>query len=238
MGVMGGTFNPVHIGHLRAAEEAIEFLRLDGFWFIPAAVPPHKADPEILPFEHRWQMLRLATEGNPRFHLSDLEQKLSGKSYTVRTLTRLGEDFSSGTELYFLLGLDAFWELDSWWHYDELFGLARMAVLRRPGYKEKDLEPFLRQKVSGDYAWDSEGQCFRHPALLPVHYLHVTALDISSSGIRRLLKENRSIRYLVSDAVMRYIKKNSLYTSGGRKAANHHRNEESNKSWSRKKSSL
>lgn len=214
-GVMGGTFNPVHIGHLRAAEEAIEMLDLDTFLFIPAAVPPHKSDPEIQDFEHRWEMLRLATQGNPRFQLSDLERKLPGKSYTVKTLTKLQEVFSEETDLYFLLGLDAFLELDTWWRYKELFRLAHMVIVRRPGYREKDLVPFLNEKISSDYRWDDVCGCFQHPELRSVYYLQITPLDISSSQIRHLRAKKRSIRYLVPDEVMRYIEKADLYHAEG-----------------------
>lgn len=215
MGIMGGTFNPVHIAHLRAAEEAMEMLDLDTFVFLPAAIPPHKSDAMILPFEHRWKMLRLATQENPRFHLSDLEQTLSGKSYTVKTLTRLREVLSDKTDLYFLVGLDAFLEIDTWWRYRELFRLARIVIARRPGYREEELSVFLKQKVSPRYSPDEADHCFRHPDLHPIYYLRTTRLDISSSLIRRLLTEKRSIRYLVPHEVMSYIKKLGLYRPKG-----------------------
>jgi len=210
-GVMGGTFNPVHIGHLRAAEEAVEILGLETFFFIPSAVPPHKPNPRLVAFEHRWRMLELAVESNPRFRLSDMEARMPGKSYTVRTLQRLGESLPPGGRLYFLLGMDAFLELDTWWRYLELFQLARLAVLQRPGFAETEMGPFLHSKVSSDYAWDEARRCFRHPRLLPVHYPAVQGLAVSSTRIRRLTAENRSIRYLVSDAVMGYIVEHGLY---------------------------
>jgi nicotinate-nucleotide adenylyltransferase len=213
MGILGGTFNPVHIGHLRAAEEAIEMLGLNAFLFVPAAAPPHKEAPDILCYDDRLEMLRLAVHGNPRFQLSEIERELQGKSYTVRTLGRLREQTFGTVELYFLVGMDAFLEIETWWRYKQLFSLAHIAVFRRPGYKEERLEPYLHRKVSQDYEWDAKRGCFRHPHLLPVHYLPTTCLEISSSQIRALLLQKRSIRYLVSDEIMRYIETKQIYTT-------------------------
>ncbi len=211
LGVMGGTFNPVHIGHLRAAEEALEMLGLDSFFFIPSAVPPHKVDASILPFEHRWEMLRIAIEGHPRFRLSDLERRLSGKSYTVNSLRKLHEEMPGENDIFFLMGMDAFLELDMWWNYADLFDLAQIVAMRRPGYPEEELEAFLNSKVSPLFEWSPEANCFLHPCLQPVHYLKITHMAISSTLVRNLVARRRSIRYLVPDGVMRYIDKHSLY---------------------------
>jgi nicotinate-nucleotide adenylyltransferase len=211
VGILGGTFNPIHLGHLRAAEEALEILGLDSFLFIPSAVPPHKQDKAILPFEDRWEMLRIAIEGHPFFRLSDLEHRLSGKSYTVASLRKLNEELPGDAEIYFLVGMDAFLEINTWWHYTELFKLARMAALRRPGYPEEELEVFLKNKVSPLYEWDDDARCFHHPDLQPVYYLKTTHMAISSTQIRLLVREGKSIRYLVPDGVMRYIKETGFY---------------------------
>jgi len=210
-GILGGTFDPVHLGHLRIAEEASEALGFDCFLFVPAADPPHKPNKQITSFEHRWQMLEMALSNNPKFQLSDLEQKAFGKSYTVVTLTRLLETFSEETDLYFLVGMDSFLELDTWWHYRELFKLARIVVVQRPGYPEQKMEEFLRQKISADYKRDDETGVFTHPYLLPIHPMENTYMGISSTQIRRLVSEGRSIRYLVPDDVMSYIRKNNHY---------------------------
>ncbi|HOI94520.1 MAG TPA: nicotinate-nucleotide adenylyltransferase [Syntrophobacter fumaroxidans] len=211
IGIMGGTFDPVHFGHLRAAEETVEALELDALYFTPAATPPHKGGKAILDFDHRRRMLELAIRDHPKFALSDIERKLPGKSYTVVTLRRLLQDWANGVDLYFLVGLDAFLELNTWWHFQELFELARMCVLRRPPYDETAIEAFLRSKVSPDYAWEPGAQAFAHPGLLPVHYLCNTHLEISSTRIRELVARGRSIRYLVPPQVMRYIFQNELY---------------------------
>jgi nicotinate-nucleotide adenylyltransferase len=213
IGVLGGTFNPVHMGHLRAAEEAVETLRLDTFYFLPAPEPPHKPRQKIISFAHRWKMLNLAIADNPRLQASDLELRWSGKSYSVLTLNELHKENAAGSEVFFLLGLDAFLEINTWYHYRELFELACMVVLRRPSYCEEDLARMLRTEISGLYTWNSEGERFLHPSLLPVYYLKITRLDISSTQVRGLARQGKSIRYLVPPEVRSYIITNNLYSS-------------------------
>jgi nicotinate-nucleotide adenylyltransferase len=210
VGVMGGTFDPVHLGHLRAAEETVEALQLDFLLFIPAAVPPHKQGKSIVAFEHRRQMLQAAVEEHPKFRLTDIERRLPGKSYTAVTLQKLSEDCSNA-HFFFVVGLDAFLEMDTWWNYLEIFRLARMVVLRRPGYDESEVLGFLRERVSPLYSYSAGDVCYQHPHLLPVHYLNNTWLDISSTRIRQLVREGKSIRYLVLCEVMHYIHTNRLY---------------------------
>jgi nicotinate-nucleotide adenylyltransferase len=211
IGVMGGTFDPVHLGHLRAAEEAVEMLRLDTLLFVPAAAPPHKVGKSILPFEHRWRMLELAVKGHPCFELSDIENRLPGKSYTVVTLRKLREEIASLGDLYFLVGMDAFLEMNTWWHFKELFELAHMAVLRRPGYHEEEIGAFLNQNISSLYSRSSADGPFQHPYLCSVYCLENTHMGISSTRIRRLAANGGSIRYLVLSEVMSYINDKKLY---------------------------
>ena len=211
VGVMGGTFDPVHIGHLRTAEEAIEMLDLDRILFIPAAHPPHKPGRQILAYAHRYRMLELAILDHPRFQISDIERKLPGKSYTAITLRTLRENARQETELFFLIGLDAFLDLDTWWHYKELFQLAHMVVLRRPGYREEQVGEFLGRNVSSRFRGCGEAPCFIHPELLTVHYLENTRLGVSSTQIRLLVAQGRSIRYLAPGDVVGYIEKEGLY---------------------------
>lgn len=212
IGLMGGTFDPVHVGHLRAAEEAVEGLSLDSLLFIPAAVPPHKAGEGILPFEDRMRMLASVVDGNPRFSVSDVERRLPGKSYTVNTLRFLHDENQGGTEFFFLVGMDAFLEMDTWYHYKELFQLAHMVVMRRPGHADEEVGLFLKDKVSDGYDASGRDTCsFEHPQLLSVHLLHNTHFGISSTQIRALAVAGKSIRYLVLPAVMDYIVTNRLY---------------------------
>lgn len=211
VGILGGTFDPVHYGHLRAAEEAVELLELDRLLFIPAAAPPHKPDRLVASFEHRWRMLELALRDNTGFALSDIERRLPGKSYTVVTLRTLQEEMSAGIHLYFLVGLDAFLEVDTWWQFGDLFRLASMVVLRRPGYRMEALEAYLQRRISDGYVLDVKAGSFVHPTLLPVHYLRNSHLEISSTGIRYLVARSRSIRYLVPPEIVSYIQEENLY---------------------------
>ncbi|MEJ5349575.1 MAG: nicotinate-nucleotide adenylyltransferase [Desulfosoma sp.] len=220
VGILGGTFNPVHVGHLRMAEEALEALALDLCLFIPAWVPPHKPDPDLVSYEHRWHMLELALAGHPRFRISDVEKRLEGTSYTVRTLRALCAELPPQTQLFLLVGTDAFFEMATWWRYREIFRLAFVAVLQRPGTVQKDPLQFLRTHVSTDYEQDPavikgepmvEGTTYRSPTLLSVVSLNTTRLDIASSRIRALRARGKSIRFLVPDAVMDYIMEKGLY---------------------------
>ena len=211
IGVMGGTFDPVHYGHLRIAQEAVDELGLDTVIFIPAASPPHKPGRTILPFNHRWRMLQLAVADNPCFTASDIENRLPGKSYSVITLRKLHEEIGGDLALYFFVGLDAFLELNTWWNFHELFRLARLVVLQRPGYLLEDVGGFLNRQVSPLFTSEPDSRLYRHPEFLPVHQLRNSCLGISSTRIRSLVAQRRSVRYLVPPEIMRYIHENGLY---------------------------
>jgi nicotinate-nucleotide adenylyltransferase len=211
VGIMGGTFNPVHHGHLRAAEEVAESLELTKVIFVPSAIPPHKSGGELVPFEHRWRMLQLAVAENPRFSLSDLEHQRPGKSYSVETLTQLSGFYGGKEELYFLLGLDAFLELPTWKDYRTLFSLCHFVVVARSGYLPVSLHTMLQTKISKQYSFDDTIQAFVHPKHYSIYYREVTLLDISSSEIRQLLVQGRSVRYLVPREVEAYIRQEGLY---------------------------
>jgi nicotinate-nucleotide adenylyltransferase len=211
LGVFGGTFDPVHLGHLRVAEEALETLDLARVLFVPAADPPHKPGARVCAYDHRWRMIEAATLDHPRFEMCDVEHRLAGKSYTVITLRTLIEEAVGSVDLFFLLGLDSFFEVDSWWHYRDIFRLARLVILLRPGFDPEAVAGFLDRKVSPGYRWDSGSRSYRHRALLPVHLLSNTLLGISSTEIRRLVRCGKSIRYLVPESVKRYILENGLY---------------------------
>ena len=208
---MGGTFNPVHFGHLRAAEEVAESLRLAQVIFMPAAQPPHKSEAGLVSFDHRYRMLELAVAGNPLFAISDLEHQRPGKSYSVETLSQLSTLHCKGEELHFVLGLDAFLELPTWKSYRELFSLCHFVVVARPGYSSKSLEAMLQNQVSHDYSYDDLSGAFIHPSRHTVYYRDVTLLGISSSTIRELLANGRSVRYLLPEQVKTYIYQQGLY---------------------------
>jgi nicotinate-nucleotide adenylyltransferase len=210
LGIFGGTFDPVHLGHLRAAEEALDILGLDEMVFMPVSIPPHKPDRNILAFEERWRMLDLAVSNNPRFRLSDLERRIPGKSYTARSLSQFRQE-NPGTELFFLVGCDAFLEIDTWYEYRKIFRLANIVVLCRPECSEDEVLEFVTEKVSTSYTIDSGDRRILHPELYPVHRIQNTKMDISSTRIRELAAMGLSVRYLVPDEVSSYIRENMLY---------------------------
>jgi nicotinate-nucleotide adenylyltransferase len=211
IGILGGTFNPVHLGHLRMAEEALEILSLQRCVFIPAWVPPHKPNQKIVAFQHRWRMLERAVAAQPRFRLSDVERRLQGKSYTLITLKTLREEMGPSTALVLLVGADAFFEMHTWWQYREIFRIASVAVFDRPLPQPADPLAYLRRHLSDDYRREEKTSRYVSDRFLPVRFLETTRLDISSSRIRKKVAEGKSVRFLVPDAVLDYIKQKGLY---------------------------
>lgn len=190
LGLLGGTFDPPHLGHLIAAQDALEALSLDRVAFVPAARPPHKRDRQVTEAAHRLAMLRLAIGDDPRLALEPLELGRDGPSYTVDTVRELA---ARGDQLFLLMGTDQWNEFGSWREPQEICRLAAIGVLRR----------------AGESAGGNDGQEATSPG--SVHDVPVTRIDISSTLVRRAVAEGRSIRYLVPDAVAAYIEANALY---------------------------
>jgi len=211
IGVFGGTFDPVHLAHLRCAEEAREQLRLDQVLFVPAADPPHKTRRRISPAAHRLAMVRLAIAAQPAFRCSTIEIERAGRSYTVDTLRALRARWPEA-RLTLLIGLDAFRELDTWKDYRSLFGLADMAVWSRPPQRLTAPRALLPVAARGDFCYGPDRTTLRHATGNRVHFLTVTALDISASQIRQRTRRGRSIRFLVPPAVERYLLRERLYS--------------------------
>lgn len=209
-GLFGGTFDPVHFGHLRAAQELIALLGLDLVIFIPAAEPPHKTSRVITPFEHRLQMVRLAIEGNHQFSFSDVENERPGKSYSIDTVRHFLES-PDHPELYFITGQDAFDAITTWYHWDKLLGLCHFAVMTRPGYENRGLDHILPREIASRYIYDEDNDLFNDPRGRSVFFRKTTFLDISSSDIRARIERGRNVRYLLPDSVIRYIEANRLY---------------------------
>ena len=214
LGLFGGTFNPIHYGHLRTAEEVAETLRLSQLWFIPAGLPPHKAYEGITPFEVRLEMTRLAVGRHPVLKVSDLEGLRPGKSFTIETLRLLREQFGDKAEIYYILGLDAILEISTWKDYRDLFTLSHFVVLDRPGYERGHLKEFLQREIHNDFRELPHGGGHLHPSGYRVLFQATTLLDISATQIRRLVSAGRSVRYLLPEAVRRYILNNKLYSKG------------------------
>lgn len=194
-GVIGGTFDPPHVGHLILAEFARSELNLSEVVFVPAAQPPHKLDRKILPIEHRLAMVRLAIATNPHFALSKIDIERPGPNYTVETLSLLRERWGETVEIFFIMGLDSLVELPTWHQPTRLIQLCRLAVMARPGY-QVDMAA-LERAVPGL----SERLIFI-PAPL---------IGISSTNIKERVSRGETITYLVPRAVEAYIHDHRLY---------------------------
>ena len=195
LGIFGGTFDPVHIGHLAAAERVREEAHLDAVVFMPAGVPVFKLDKKVTPGEDRLEMCRLATAGNPYFDVSDIEVRRQGNTYTYETLRVLREHYPANVELYFIAGADAVITLGKWRNATELTQLAKFIAMTRPGYSQE--EAMRSVYVDG--------------RRLDVEFLEVPGLNISSSYVRQCVNDNQTIRYIVPDAVREYILEHELY---------------------------
>ena len=212
LGVFGGTFDPVHSGHLRLAEEARKGLALEGVRWIPAGQPPHRDRPGVGAV-HRLAMVRLAVTGNPAFSVDASEVEAERPSYTVPTLERLRDELGRERPLVLLLGADAFGGLPTWHRWTTLFELAHVAVSHRPGYPvEPDglppalAEVFARRRLASP---DGLGQA---PGGGIVTFA-MTQLAISATQIRGIVARGASPRYLLPDALVDYIQRHHLYQS-------------------------
>lgn len=209
IGIFGGTFDPIHVAHLRCAEEAAELLALDRVLFVPAADPPHKHR-RLTPAAQRLAMVRRAIAGNPRFRVSTIEIERPGKSFTVDTLRALGAR-SGNARLTLLVGLDAFRDIGTWKDYRVIFTLADVAVWTRPPVKPQRPLALLPVAARRDFCYSSDRSVLEHRTGTRVQFLTVTALDISASDIRQRIRRGRSIRYLVPPTVERYLTREGLY---------------------------
>jgi nicotinate-nucleotide adenylyltransferase len=210
-GLLGGTFDPIHIGHLRCAEEILEIFELNRIIFVPASRPPHKIEADITSFYHREQMVRLAIEGNPSFSFADVENQREGKSYSVRTIEYFLDKYLKQLELYFIVGQDAFHAIQTWKEWEKLLILCNFVVMTRPGYENRGLQGILPDDFAARFGYDAERKGWTGPTGHSIFFREVTFLDISSSNIRKRAREGLSISYLVPDQVRRYIVKNQLY---------------------------
>ena len=211
LGLLGGTFNPVHLAHLRIAEEARDAAGLEQVLFIPAPDPPHKPLAGNIDFELRTEMVKLAISDNPAFMLCDIEARRSGKSYTVDTLPALKHE-RPDDELHFIIGSDSYLELGLWHNYAELFPLTSFIVIERPG--REITEPLQQLPEAVRHSFVSETpKLLRHSSGTTILFIQGTHLDISSSHLRELIAEGLSIRYLVPPVVEAYIAQKGLYQS-------------------------
>ena len=215
IGVLGGTFDPIHYGHLRLAEEIAGTLKLDQVRFVPSGTPPHRAAPGV-PGEHRLAMVELAAAGNPRFHVDGREVRRAGPAYTFDTLAELRAEAGGTRPLALLVGADAFLEFATWHRWHEIFGLAHIVVAHRPGYPVERWDERMPQPLAREYS----SRLVQQP--LAVHLspaggiavVPFTALDISATAVRDRLRAGASPRYLLPDVVLDYIQLHRLYSQG------------------------
>ncbi len=193
---MGGTFDPIHYGHLLAAESVRESFGLSKVVFVPAARPPHKVETALTPAAHRLAMTLLATLSNPHFIVSDTEVNRAGPSYTIDTLVEFRR-LMPQHDLFFITGVDAIIDLTTWKDWEGMLRAAEFVAVARPGYPADRLK-LLKNPLPNVF----------RPR---IHYLEIPALAISSSDIRRRVHEGRSIKYLLPEAVEQYIAKEGLY---------------------------
>ncbi len=210
LGLFGGTFDPVHYGHLRLAEESIAHLGLGGVRWMPAGQPPHRGAPQVTAID-RLAMVRLATSGNPYFSVDAAEVDAAVPSYTVHTLERLRRELGRETSLVLLVGADAFAGLATWHRWRDIFTLAHVAVSHRPGF------PVEAASLPGDVAAEygerrlADAAQLRELAYGGIVTFAMTQLAISATQIRKLLANGLSARYLLPDSVLDYIQTHSLY---------------------------
>ncbi|MGB9812516.1 MAG: nicotinate-nucleotide adenylyltransferase [Thermovenabulum sp.] len=194
---MGGTFDPIHYGHLVAAEEARINFNLSKVIFIPAGNPPHKKDYKVTDSEHRYIMTALAVNSNPYFEVSRVEVDREGYTYTVDTLKWFREKYDDSVELFFISGADAILDILTWKKVEEVLKYCTFIAATRPGYTSEQLERKVKE-VKNLYGKE-------------IFILEVTGMAISSTDIRKKVKNGQSIKYLVPEAVEYYIIKNNLY---------------------------
>jgi nicotinate-nucleotide adenylyltransferase len=186
IGLLGGTFDPIHIGHLLMARTALEMMELDKVIFIPSCVPPHKKSPTLFSARDRLKMVRLAIKANPAFAVSDYEIRKGGRSYSVDTVRRFCKLLPESAKLFFIVGGDAVKELDTWKNIDEIKTMCSFISVNRPGYP-------------------------RDEARLEYHAVTMNGIEMSSTEIRKRILQGKTVQYLVPDNVLRYIKRYHLY---------------------------
>lgn len=218
IGIFGGTFNPIHFGHLRAAVEIREGFGLDAVYLIPSASPPHKDHAHLAPAADRMAMVRGAIEGHPGLRSSDLELRREGPSFTIDTVCTFRKHLPEEAWLYLIMGLDAFLEIETWKSYQDLLHIIPLIVINRPDHQGR-LQPtvnhavkeLLTQGALQGYECALETPCFTHCEKQPIFTFNVTGLNISATHIREQIRHQKAIDFLVPDSVRQYIDAKGLY---------------------------
>lgn len=212
IGIFGGTFNPIHKGHVKAALEVQEIFLLDRILLIPSYIPPHKGAPGIAPPSHRFQMVELAVAPYPQIVASSIEIDAKGKSYSILTLAKLKKRYPNSS-MFFILGVDAFLEIDTWRDYEKVLEQCHFIVISRPGYDLEDAKKVLGGNYTERVIQDFDSVKLEKVVLqsYKIFLLSIPAFDIASKDIRRKVKMRESIADLVAERVEKYISSNKLY---------------------------
>ena len=218
IGLFGGTFNPIHRGHLWAASEVIKRFNLDQIFLIPAALPPHKTHGLVAKADDRLEMINLAIADLSGLTVSDVELNRPGPSYTIDTIRYFKDTLAENAQIYLMMGLDAFLEIHTWKSYQDLLEQIAFIVMARPDEDYSDaqqgwriLETYLKSTLSPDNRFDAEHACYILKGKQPIHICDIKALDISSTKIREKVKRKQSIENLVTPEVDDYIRIKGLY---------------------------
>jgi len=190
IGIIGGSFNPIHYGHLVSASEVCNKFKLDKVIFVPSSINPLKSTSNLAEAHHRLNMIKLAIADDPRFDDSDIEIKRGGTSYTIDTIKTFVKEYGKDVNIYFIIGIDAFLEINSWASPDALLRMCKFIVTSRPGYDIREIKPVFKKHTET---------------------MEITCLRISSSDIRKKIKSGTPIRYLLPEKVENYIQKHKLY---------------------------
>lgn len=219
IGLFGGTFNPIHRGHLWAALEVKKDFNLDQISLIPVALPPHKTPVAVANADDRLEMIHLAIADLPGIIVSDVELNRPGPSFTIDTVRHFKKTFADDSQIYLIMGLDAFLEIDTWKSYAELLEQIAFIVMARPNADCPDadqgwkiLENYLKSTLSEDYEFLTERDCFTSEGKQPIYIVDIDALDISSTKIRQYIKTKKTIENLVPPKVAEFIQLKGLYT--------------------------
>ena len=196
-GVLGGTFDPIHNAHLFVAEAVLEELNLDKIIFIPSGIPPHKTSQKVTRSDHRLMMTALAINSNDKFFVSDIEVNRAGKSYTIQTMRELTEENFCSAEFYFIVGADAFTQIETWAMYEELLKTTKFVVVTRTGSDNKTLEKTI-EKCQSNFGAN-------------ICKVSIPNLEISSTDIRSRIKRGKNVKYLIPSVVVEYISKYNIY---------------------------
>ncbi len=218
IGIFGGTFNPIHLGHLRSAIELRDGFGLDAVYLIPSASPPHKGTAELAPARDRMEMVRQAIKGHAGLRVSDIELKRQGPSFTIDTVCAFRKHLSEDAWLYLIMGLDAFLEIETWKSYQDLLHIIPLIVINRPDHQGR-LKPSVSNAVSTllehstlqGYECSMDTPCFTHCEKQPIFVYNVTAMEISSTRIREMIRHSQAIDFLVPETVRTYIQAKGLY---------------------------